>query len=188
MIVPTKRTSALAGIAVAVVIAAGTLPIRSDSTAPMQGGHYKFTYMLTTAAAGAYQATAVTDGGTIKGSVVYTSTVPVKKIIPKDPEVCGKPHDEPQIVVGAGKGVKDAIVYLEGITKGKPMTSPAGAPEINNKNCQFVPESQVRQTHGNQRCTAEPGTAGYEGSSANGHREGGVRRTRPHARDDLCGG
>jgi len=143
MIVPTKRTLTLAGIAVAAVIAAGSLPIRSDSTVPMQGGHYKFTYMLTTAAAGAYQATAVTDGGTIKGSVVYTGTVPVKKIIPKDPEVCGKPHDEPQIVVGAGKGVKDAVVYLEGITKGKPMTSPAGAPEINNKNCEFLPESQV---------------------------------------------
>jgi hypothetical protein len=116
---------------------------RSDFTAATQGGHYKFTYLLTAAAAGEYQATTVADGGTIKGNVVYTGSVPVKKIIPKDPEVCGQPRDESQIVVGANKGVEDAIVYLEGVTKGKPMTKPAELPEINNKKCEFVPESQV---------------------------------------------
>jgi hypothetical protein len=93
--------------------------------------------------ASAYQEVAVTDGGTIRGSVVYTGVVPTKKVIPKDPEICGKPHDEPQIIVGANKGVKDAIVYLEGVTKGKPMPKPAKTPEIDNRNCEFVPAAQV---------------------------------------------
>jgi hypothetical protein len=85
------------------------------------------------------------EGGTIKGTVVYTGTVPTKKTIPKNPEVCGKPHDAHLVVVGANKGVKDAIVYLdlEGVPKGKPMAKPAKTPVIDNKDCKFVPESQV---------------------------------------------
>jgi hypothetical protein len=143
MIVSVRRALTWGSIAAAALVAASSPPVRSDFTAATQGGHYKFTYLLTAAAAGAYQATTVADGGTIKGNVVYTGSVPVKKIIPKDPAVCGQPRDESQIVVGANKGVEDAIVYLEGVTKGKPMTKPAKPPEINNKKCEFVPESQV---------------------------------------------
>lgn len=90
-----------------------------------------------------YEAGQVTDGGTIKGAVTYTGAVPTKSIIPKDEEICGHPQDEPQIVVGANKGVKDAIVYLDGVARGKPLQKPAQAPELDNKNCVFVPESQV---------------------------------------------
>jgi hypothetical protein len=83
------------------------------------------------------------EGGVIKGSVVYTGAVPTKKVIPKDPEVCGEPHSEPQIVVDANKGVKDAIVYLEGVAKAQSMSKPAKPAVIDNKNCSFVPESQI---------------------------------------------
>jgi Carboxypeptidase regulatory-like domain len=83
------------------------------------------------------------EGGVIKGSVVYTGAVPTKKVIPKDPETCGEPHSEAQIVVDANKGVKDAIVYLEGVAKAKPMPKPAKPAVIDNKNCTFVPESQI---------------------------------------------
>jgi Carboxypeptidase regulatory-like domain len=83
------------------------------------------------------------EGGAIKGAVVYTGAVPTKKVIPKDPEICGEPHSEPQIVVDANKGVKDAIVYLEGVAKGSPMSKPAKPAVIDNKNCSFVPESQI---------------------------------------------
>lgn len=94
-------------------------------------------------AARCYQEIQVTDGGTIKGAVIYAGAVPVKSIVPKDEEICGHAHDEPQIVVGANSGVKDAIVYLEGIPQGKPLQKPAKTPELNNKDCTFVPESQV---------------------------------------------
>jgi hypothetical protein len=83
------------------------------------------------------------EGGVIKGAVVYTGAVPTKKVIPKDPEICGEPHSEPQIVVDANKGVKDAIVYLEGVAKAQPMPKPAKPAVIDNKQCSFVPESQV---------------------------------------------
>jgi hypothetical protein len=83
------------------------------------------------------------EGGTIKGTVVYTGTVPTKKIIPKDRETCGNPHEEQLVVVGPSKGVKDAIVYLDDVPKGKPMAKPAKPPEIDNNKCMFVPESQV---------------------------------------------
>jgi Carboxypeptidase regulatory-like domain len=83
------------------------------------------------------------EGGVIKGAVVYTGAVPTKKVIPKDPEVCGEPHSEAQIVVDANKGVKDAIVYLEGVAQAKPTPKAAKPAVIDNKDCTFVPESQI---------------------------------------------
>ena len=83
------------------------------------------------------------ESGAIKGAVVYSGAVPEKKVIPKDPEICGEPHSEPQIVVNANKGVKDAIVYLEGVAKGQPTSKPAKPAVIDNQKCSFVPESQI---------------------------------------------
>ncbi|WP_084402373.1 cbb3-type cytochrome c oxidase subunit I [Cupriavidus sp. amp6] len=62
----------------------------------------------------AYEVAPVSGGGKIEGKVTFQGTVPIRKIIPtKDREVCGGPRDEPQIRVGAGKGVQDAVVYLK---------------------------------------------------------------------------
>jgi hypothetical protein len=92
----------------------------------------------------AYEAVEVTDGGTIKGKVVYQGTVPTKKIIPtKDKETCGDIRDEPEVVVGPDKGVKDAVVYLKDVQKGKAQPKPAKTPEIVNHQCRFVPHVQA---------------------------------------------
>lgn len=92
----------------------------------------------------AYEAVTVTDGGTIKGKVVYQGSVPTKKIIPtKDKEVCGDIRDEPEVIVGADKGVQDSVVYLKGVEKGKALEKPAKKPEIVNKGCVFVPRVQA---------------------------------------------
>jgi hypothetical protein len=92
----------------------------------------------------AYEAIQVTDGGTIKGKVVFQGTVPTKKIIPtKDKETCGDIREEPEITVGPDKGVQDAVVYLKDIQKGKAMQKPAKTPEIVNKQCRFVPHVQA---------------------------------------------
>lgn len=92
----------------------------------------------------AYQVVTVSDGGTIKGKVVYQGDVPAKKIIPtKDRETCGEARDEPEIVVGADKGVQDAVVYLKGVEKGKPLQKPAKKPEIVNRACRFEPHVQA---------------------------------------------
>src|SRR5437762_3228764 len=84
----------------------------------------------------AYEAGQVSDGGTIKGKVVYQGEAGTRKVVPtKDPEVCGGIREEPLIVVGPDKGVQDAVVYLKDIQKGKALAKPAADPTINNHNC-----------------------------------------------------
>jgi hypothetical protein len=100
--------------------------------------------VLSPRVAAAYETAAVADGGTIKGKVVYQGTVPTKKIVPtKDRATCGEVRDEPEVVVGPDKGVKDAVVWLKGIEKGKPLQKPAKPPEINNVKCVFEPHVQA---------------------------------------------
>jgi hypothetical protein len=94
--------------------------------------------------AAAYEAVQVTDGGTVKGKLIYQGEVATKKIIPtKDNEVCGAIREDPLILVGPDKGVQDAIVYLKDVQKGKAPGKPAKPPEINNHNCQFEPHVQA---------------------------------------------
>ncbi|HYG91489.1 MAG TPA: carboxypeptidase regulatory-like domain-containing protein [Azospirillum sp.] len=96
--------------------------------------------------ASAYQTATVADGGTIQGKVVFNGPVPKRMIIPtKDQEVCGNPREEPEILVGPGNGVREAIVYLEGIATGKPWPTAEKAPELDNRQCRFQPHVQVIQ-------------------------------------------
>jgi hypothetical protein len=104
--------------------------------------------VLVTAAlpAHAYDVVAVSDGGTIKGKVVYVGAPPgKKKIIPtKDKEACGSGVREvDQILLGPDKAVAEAIVYLKSIDKGKAWEKPAKTPAIDNVKCDFVPHVQV---------------------------------------------
>ncbi len=99
---------------------------------------------LVSVPAAAYQAVQVTDGGTIKGRVVYQGEIATKKVVPtKDREVCGEIRDDPLIVVGPDKGVQDAVVYLKDIQKGKAAPKPARSPQIDNVKCRFVPHVQA---------------------------------------------
>ncbi len=94
--------------------------------------------------AAAYEAVTVTDGGTVKGKVVYQGSVPTRKVVPtKDRATCGDVREEPEVVVGADKGVQDAVVYLKGVAKGKALEKPTKKPEIVNKGCVFVPRVQA---------------------------------------------
>jgi len=94
--------------------------------------------------AAAYEAVQVSDGGSIKGKVLYQGEIATKKIIPtKDAETCGAMREEPLIVVGSDKGVQDAVVYLKEVQKGAALANPAKKPEINNHNCQFEPHVQA---------------------------------------------
>ena len=96
------------------------------------------------ATAAAYEVVSVPDGGSVSGKVVYRGTVPTRKIVPtKDMETCGSIRDEPQILVGPGKEVEGAVVYLKGVEKGKALEKPAKKPEIVNQGCQFLPHVQA---------------------------------------------
>lgn len=91
-----------------------------------------------------YETVAVSNGGRIDGKVSFTGSVPVKKVIPtKDSEVCGGPRDEPQIRVGADKGVQDAVVYLKDVAKGKAWGPADKTPVLDQEKCVFKPAVQV---------------------------------------------
>ena len=96
------------------------------------------------ATAAAYEVVSVPDGGSVSGKVVYRGTVPTRKIVPtKDMETCGSIREEPQVLVGPGKEVEGAVVYLKGVEKGKALEKPAKKPEIVNQGCQFLPHVQA---------------------------------------------
>lgn len=93
-----------------------------------------------------YQAVAVSDGGTIKGKVLFQGSPPAKrKVIPtKDREVCGSGVREvDQILLGPDQSVQDAVVYLKGVEKGKAWEKAATIPRIDNVKCDFKPHVQV---------------------------------------------
>jgi len=60
---------------------------------------------------GAYEAVAVSDGGTLSGRVKYDGTMPQpQKIeVTKDPEVCGKDKVNPALVIGQGNGLANVV-------------------------------------------------------------------------------
>jgi hypothetical protein len=98
------------------------------------------------APAPAYEAASVTDGGSIKGKVVFNGIVPAKrKVVPtKDREVCGSGVREvDQILIAADKTVQEAIVYLKAVEKGKAWPKLAKPPEIDNVKCDFQPHVMV---------------------------------------------
>jgi hypothetical protein len=95
-------------------------------------------------AALAYDVAPVAGGGRIEGKVTFQGAVPTRKIIPtKDKDVCGGPRDEPQIRVGADKGVQDAVVYLKAVAKGKAWGPADRTPVLDQEKCTFRPAVQV---------------------------------------------
>jgi plastocyanin len=97
--------------------------------------------------AAAYEAIAVTDGGTLSGTVTYDGTPPAaaKIEVTKDPEVCGKESKEkvnPVLLVGAGGGIANVVVTVKA-AKGKKLEVPATNPVFDQKMCEFHPHVLV---------------------------------------------
>jgi hypothetical protein len=114
----------------------------------------------------AYQVGDVAGGGTIAGKVVYNGNVPVRTVVPtKDQAVCGGVREEPEVRVGAGNGVGDAIVYLKEVAAGKDWPS-AETPVLENKDCLFLPVIQAIPVGKLNVLNSDPvlhNTAGYYG-------------------------
>jgi hypothetical protein len=96
-------------------------------------------------AAKKYKGGTVQNGGVIQGSVIFEGTVPTLKIaIPeKERGVCGDDREDPALIVGPKKGVRDVVVYIKKLKKGKPWAKPAKAPVLRNVKCRFEPHIQV---------------------------------------------
>ena len=88
-------------------------------------------------AAGAYEVVTVPDGGTLTGVVRFVGTPPTLSPIPvnKNRDVCGDQKVSEALVLGPERGVRDTVVMIEGVVRGKKST---GDVIVDNRNCVFV--------------------------------------------------
>ncbi len=97
-----------------------------------------------------YKEIQVNNGGMIKGFVFidgdysfirqYSTT--------KDPAVCGKSKPYARLIVGKNKGIKNTIVYLEGITEGKKIVSRQSF-SMNQQRCEYSPHIMILPRNSN---------------------------------------
>ncbi|MEK6665569.1 MAG: carboxypeptidase regulatory-like domain-containing protein [candidate division NC10 bacterium] len=82
-------------------------------------------------------------GGSIVGEVKFSGTPPAPKVVKvnKDNQACGDEKKSEELVVGANKGIKNAVVSVVG-GKG-PAAKPAQKPVLDQKGCQFSPHVLV---------------------------------------------
>jgi plastocyanin len=88
----------------------------------------------------AYEAGAVSNGGSISGAVKYkgTAPAPTKLEVNKDKEVCGQSEKVAQdLVVGSDGGIKWAVVSIKDITKGKAFEDKKAT--LDQKGCEYLP-------------------------------------------------
>jgi plastocyanin len=90
--------------------------------------------------ANAYEAVAVTDGGTLTGTVKYTGTAPApeKFEVTKDVEACGKEKTKDDLVVASGGGIENVAVVVKA-AKGKALTVPTDPVTFDQKGCEYHP-------------------------------------------------
>lgn len=137
---------------------------------------------LSSTGAMAYDVTPVPHGGTIKGTVTLTGPLPEPKafnlITFPDPAYCGRISNGRgwrllrDFVVGYQRGLKDAIVLLEGIDAGKAFET--SVPLIEARDCMFQPfMTIVRNGHAVEVINMDPvmhDIQGYETSPEAGAR------------------
>jgi plastocyanin len=90
--------------------------------------------------------TTVTDGGSIAGTITVSG--PVQKLpqrkIGKDPQVCGTaPRDSQKLLVSQAGGLRNAVVIVENVQRGKAMPAGAQNAEIDQNKCEYSPHVQV---------------------------------------------
>jgi hypothetical protein len=95
----------------------------------------------------AYEEITVTDAGTIAGKVTITGGKPTPKafnlITFPDPVYCGRISTGTgwrlleEFNVGPNRGLKDVVIWLEEVQKGKPFRF--APPRIEARDCQFLP-------------------------------------------------
>jgi polysaccharide lyase family 4-like protein len=97
---------------------------------------------------GSAAVTPAQDAGSLSGRITYAGAPPPKKKVDvtKDKEVCGKSeiYDE-SLVVGPDKGLKNAVVIVQGAKGGKFASQKV---ELDQKGCQYVPHVVVVPTTG----------------------------------------
>jgi plastocyanin len=98
--------------------------------------------LLTTSlyAATPYKAVTVKDGATISGVVKLDGVGPklAQFDVPKDNDWCGRKKSLPRLVLGKNNGVKNTVIFLDGITEGTPLKA-QGKVALEQKRCEYQP-------------------------------------------------
>lgn len=91
----------------------------------------------------AYEVVTVVNGGTIDGYVTLSGNAPSRSPlkVTKDQKTCGDSIADPTYAVGGNGGLKNVIVYLADITKGKAVSM--GPIAFVGEGCMFNPRVQA---------------------------------------------
>ena len=82
--------------------------------------------------------------GKIIGKVVFKgSHSPGKLSVGKDREVCGDAKQDPSLLVGSDRGLKNAVVQIAGLREG---VTPSKAAVVDQLKCEYVPHVSVIPT------------------------------------------
>src|SRR5262245_13408276 len=115
-----------------------------------------------------YEVAPVADGGAIKGKVIYKGAVPTKTVLPtKDKDTCGGPRKDPLVIVGPNGEVRDAVVRIKSVAKGKAWPA-AKTAHIDQKGCVFSPHVMVMAPGNLDVLNSDPvlhNTHGYYGKN-----------------------
>jgi plastocyanin len=92
------------------------------------------------AAVAGLAAVTTAQAGVIRGVVSFSGPVEAKKLpVTIDQYICGKDKPSEQLVVGAQRGVKNAVVWLRTPPPGAAWPSAPVKVEMDQKECVFVP-------------------------------------------------
>lgn len=94
----------------------------------------------------AYEEGEVSGEGSIVGTVKFAGEVAEVRMlnVDKDQEACGHdPLPSEALVISTDKAVKNAVVSISGISKGKKFDRSGGNPEIDQKECVFIPHVKI---------------------------------------------
>lgn len=96
--------------------------------------------IATAGAAPAYEAVAVTDGGTVSGTVKLDGAAPAPEAfdVTKDTQACGTSKTKPDLLVGDGGGIANVVVVVKA-AKGKALEVPAAPVTFDQKGCEYHP-------------------------------------------------
>lgn len=94
--------------------------------------------------ANAYKIVDVSNGGSITGKISFNGTPPTNPVldITKDEEFCGSSITADYYIVSGDGGLKNVVVSIENIEKGKAYDK-KGIVEFENKKCMFLPHVSV---------------------------------------------
>lgn len=91
----------------------------------------------------AYEVENIENGGELVGSIKISGKPPSNAILQvvNNPDFCGSSVEEEKYVIGPNHGLKNAVVRVQDIKRGKSSTR--NLVVIENKSCHFVPHVQT---------------------------------------------